>query len=393
MRASMRRRDLTFRRVDDGGAYVPQQPVHQFDAGEAEQYGPLVELVAQLDSLTFDTVLDVGCAEGFVPRLAQARYDASVMGVDIPAAAIRRMWDCHRVEGACADPHALPFPDSAFDVVVCARTLDITPEPKKVVEELARVARRHLFVGVRSAGATGQDPLNDHDERQPLMTRDAFRAVLPEGAVITYVNAAPAFLARPAGSGPLDTLWPATPRVKAGLALDNLWRRVAPGRARYMLARVDFVRLDDGEAVHRIPPVSFVTDNIYQRNETEPAAQPLHWGLDGTEEFQAGRAKTDEPGEHEPPLSDELVARLACPACHAPVVAAEDRARLECKGCGDRYEVRGGVPIMHNHYGGRPAGAEAEPDPRPEDAAETAPERGPTMEPEMEKDAVWIQDW
>ena len=44
------------------------------------------------------------------------------------------------------------------------------------------------------------------------------------------------------------------------------------------------------------------------------------------------------------PIPDELLEILACPDCHQPVAEADDE--LVCTGCGLRYPVRDGIPIM-----------------------------------------------
>lgn len=44
------------------------------------------------------------------------------------------------------------------------------------------------------------------------------------------------------------------------------------------------------------------------------------------------------------PIDTELLAILACPADHAPVVDAT--TRLVCTACGRRYPVRDGIPVM-----------------------------------------------
>ena len=366
-RTSMEEQDRLFRRVDADGTYLPHQPIYGFEAYRAFQYGDLVELITQLDTLTFDSVLDVGCAEGFTPRLAQARYGASVMGLDLSVSGVRRMWDYHRIEGACADAHALPFADDAFDVVICTNPLEHTTEPADVIAELARVARRHLFVGVPQALTKREldefepDLGADHDQHVFLFVRDTFQAILPESATITHVNALPTLVAASAYKRTIGKVWQARSLVRANLALDRVWRKAMPKHALYMLARTDFADPSSAGVGNRTHPRRFVTDEIYRRNETELPNRRLHWGLDGTHEFRQYRAKVDEPGDTQPPLTDELVGKLACTSCHASVVAAPDAATLECQGCGDRYEVRTGVPIMHSFYGGAPAKNEGEP--------------------------------
>lgn len=43
-------------------------------------------------------------------------------------------------------------------------------------------------------------------------------------------------------------------------------------------------------------------------------------------------------------IDEELLEILACPACKAPVRLEEDE--IVCSGCGRRYPIREGIPIM-----------------------------------------------
>lgn len=55
-------------------------------------------------------------------------------------------------------------------------------------------------------------------------------------------------------------------------------------------------------------------------------------------------------------VPEELLAILVCPVCHAPVHQIE--AELECTGCGLRYPVDDGIPVMLPESARpRPAGA------------------------------------
>lgn len=49
------------------------------------------------------------------------------------------------------------------------------------------------------------------------------------------------------------------------------------------------------------------------------------------------------PGDPSP-ISQELLEILACPACKSPVELKVDR--LVCQGCGRRYRIEDGIPIM-----------------------------------------------
>jgi len=43
-------------------------------------------------------------------------------------------------------------------------------------------------------------------------------------------------------------------------------------------------------------------------------------------------------------VNEALLAILSCPACKTPVRLEDDR--LVCHGCGRRYPIREGIPVM-----------------------------------------------
>jgi uncharacterized protein YbaR (Trm112 family) len=53
---------------------------------------------------------------------------------------------------------------------------------------------------------------------------------------------------------------------------------------------------------------------------------------------------SDEKKPETEPLDARLMEILACPACKEPVTQEGDR--IVCGGCGKRYPIRDGIPIM-----------------------------------------------
>jgi SAM-dependent methyltransferase len=116
------------------------------------RYDPVVRLVRAAGG---ETVLEVGSgSDGLARWLAAER---SVTAVDLSFDGVGQSGD--RVT---ADARALPFPDSAFDVVVALDMLEHVPAEDRpgVVAELARTARIRLIV----ACPTGEKAL-DVDRR------------------------------------------------------------------------------------------------------------------------------------------------------------------------------------------------------------------------------------
>jgi SAM-dependent methyltransferase len=86
-----------------------------------------------------DRVLDVACGTGIVARRAAAR-GAKVVGADLNGQmlAVARAAE-PAIEWIEADATALPFPDGAFDAVLCQQGLQFMPDPAAAVTEMRRV--------------------------------------------------------------------------------------------------------------------------------------------------------------------------------------------------------------------------------------------------------------
>jgi len=98
-----------------------------------------------------DRVLDVGCGEGRHSLAAYLRPGVSVVGIDLSAkdltTAKGRIADMasYDPQGSVrflqGDATTLPFPDDAFDRVICSEVLEHIPNFTGVLEELYRVLK------------------------------------------------------------------------------------------------------------------------------------------------------------------------------------------------------------------------------------------------------------
>lgn len=84
--------------------------------------------------------LDLGCGDG---RLTRALEAAEIVAADVSEVALARA--AHRVPGAALvslDPDApLPFEDGAFELVLCAETLEHVRDVQLLLSETRRVLR------------------------------------------------------------------------------------------------------------------------------------------------------------------------------------------------------------------------------------------------------------
>lgn len=104
---------------------------------------------AALTDLHLDTrerVLDVGCGTGEFTAVLRGETDATVVGLDADRSLLTVARD--RFEGSeragvglvGGAAGRLPFPDDAFDLVVCQALLVNLPEPAAILREFARVS-------------------------------------------------------------------------------------------------------------------------------------------------------------------------------------------------------------------------------------------------------------
>jgi ubiquinone/menaquinone biosynthesis C-methylase UbiE len=142
------------------------------DASTAETFdarrfgGPIGEIVAasqarvlldMVGEVAGQTVLDVGTGTGRAALLLAAA-GALVTGVDasekmLAVARQRAVEQGVQLRFLVGDAHALEFADRSFDVVVSLRVLMHTPEWRRCLAELCRVARRRVVVDYPSAAS------------------------------------------------------------------------------------------------------------------------------------------------------------------------------------------------------------------------------------------------
>ena len=175
-------------------------------------------MLAEVVPLAPGRVLDAGCGEGHVSAWLAGSLPASdITGVDGRADALAAFRARNpRLTALEGDLRALPFPDGAFDLVVCTEVLEHLPAPREVLGELTRVCSGYLFLTVphepffrggnlvrgRYVGRLGSTPghLSTWGRRSFLST------VATEAEPLRWVSLFPwqGVLARPrgAGSGP-----------------------------------------------------------------------------------------------------------------------------------------------------------------------------------------------
>ncbi|WP_416357908.1 methionine biosynthesis protein MetW [Aureimonas phyllosphaerae] len=118
---------------------VPTTPGVAFeDAGARVDLRIIAELVEP-----GTRVLDIGCGDGSLMELLQARRGVDARGIELSQpgvnACVRRGLSV--IQGD-ADRDLVHYPDAAFDYAILSQTIQATDNPKLVLGELLRIGRR-----------------------------------------------------------------------------------------------------------------------------------------------------------------------------------------------------------------------------------------------------------
>ena len=145
--------DRRFKETDRDGIYLAHQPIYGFRKGHSEpgivcRYVITYNILKALSHLQFESFLDVGGAEGYKAALVRAVFGSEVRSVDLSAEACVRAKAIFGVDGEPVDIQRLPYPDGAFDVVLCSETLEHVVDLQAATRELLRVAKRAVVITV-----------------------------------------------------------------------------------------------------------------------------------------------------------------------------------------------------------------------------------------------------
>ncbi len=97
-----------------------------------------------------DSVLDVGCGEGFtLERFHNEKIGKKLVGIDFLDTAIKiGKKERPYLDLRQGNIYDIPFKDSSFDLVICSEVLEHVDDPKKALKELARVTKKYCLLSV-----------------------------------------------------------------------------------------------------------------------------------------------------------------------------------------------------------------------------------------------------
>lgn len=218
------------------------------------------------------------------------------------------------------DALRLPFRDQAFDYVVCSHVLEHVEEPRRLLQELQRVARG----GYLETPSRVWEKLHSWPYHKWLVSSDEGTIILEEKPAPLWDPELAQWLQRQVATRPLfQRLW--MRYWEYDLAFQHWWS--GPLRCEVRRAETSttgFVRAtaEDGQAAEQVPT----------------AAPGMMARLDATYGRWLRRRSQARLGHWR-----EL---LACPVCRGGLQGSAEAERLSCEGCGAAYPQQRGVPVL-----------------------------------------------
>jgi len=171
--------DERFKKCDEHGIYFAHQPIYGFRKGSYKaglfyEYFRIYQIMKALSHLEFNSLLDVGGAEGYKAHIAREIFGVEVKNCDLSEEACKRAKEIFQIDSDPADIHRLPYKDKQFDVVICSEVLEHITDVRKALHELLRVASGAVVITV------------PHEPKKVI--EDNIRKKLPHSHVHNFIH-------------------------------------------------------------------------------------------------------------------------------------------------------------------------------------------------------------
>jgi uncharacterized protein YbaR (Trm112 family)/SAM-dependent methyltransferase len=343
-----------FKRNETTGLYLAHAPIyglyseHSSPGGHLVAYARIYNILKQLNQRPFNSLLDVGGAEGFVSFLVGKLFDVPVVTSDIAIEPCLRAQELFNLEGIVFDSQALPIKDEAFDVVLCSEVIEHLEYPIEAIFELLRVAKKYLIITTEEIYTL--DWARDehlkareyslHFEKN-LFTLDDFALLFNGGfdhmSQFHYSvedRAVPTEKARAA----IQAMTNPNPllKVKKGVlrALVALLTSMGGKKIRQLVLEKNlFIKNPQIIIKQKQAPANAAPQRRHKEKEI----------LDFL--FSVKLDPHAIPNPIRKTFNPALLSVLCCPMCQGDLSCSEGAA-LRCAACAKKYEIRNGIPVL-----------------------------------------------
>lgn len=145
--------ETRFKKTTTEGIYYSHQSIYGFrdnncDAYAIQKYIITYQIMKALSLFDFNTLIDIGGAEGYKAALAKRLFECKVKSCDLSEEACKRANEIYNIEGESVDVHNIPYSDNEFDIVLCSETLEHVSNLEKATKELLRIAKKAVIITV-----------------------------------------------------------------------------------------------------------------------------------------------------------------------------------------------------------------------------------------------------
>lgn len=315
--------DRRFARGAADAPYFAHMPIYGLghpssEPHHARRFARALQILRRLARLDFETLLDVGGAEGFLAARARDIFGCRAVSSDLSIEASRRAWELYELDALALSSHALPFPDDAFDVVLCSEVIEHVEFAVETLRELTRVARVAVILTTEEFRVDRAAIEAELARRcgYPHFERNFFHATDLQVMFGPEAELGSQFIAPP----PDDTADAATVRAWIETATD--FEGLAANAAGIVVLAPTSPdglrgtpRLSDDELLDRLLAPSVPATPLAPRDRPDPLAG--------------------------------LCAAAVCPDCRGPLSPHQSEKGgapgLNCSACATRFDVQGGI--------------------------------------------------